>query len=175
VSGLDGAVYQILNEGITVGALLLLLGFMYDRYGTYEIATYGGLANRMPRLATLFVITSLALVGLPLLNGFVGEFLILSGSFPGHVAWVSAATVGVILSAAYMLWMIRRVFYGGESSMVTEVNVSDMNLREHLALWPTAILMLWMGVASPLWMRAIDGAVVSLTSPAITVGVPVRQ
>jgi NADH-quinone oxidoreductase subunit M len=175
VSGLDGAVFQILNEGITVGALLLLLGFMYDRYGTYEIATYGGLAKRMPSLTTLFVISSLALVGLPLLNGFVGEFLILSGSFPGHVAWVSAATAGVILSATYMLWMIRRVFYGSESNMVTELNVNDMNLREHLALWPTAILMLWMGVASPLWMRAIDGAVVSLTSPAITVGVPVRQ
>jgi NADH-quinone oxidoreductase subunit M len=103
VSGLDGAIYQILNEGISVGALLLLLGFMYERYGTYEIASYGGLAKRMPHLATLFVVTSLSLVGLPLLNGFVGEFLILSGSFAGHVAWVSAATAGVILSAAYML------------------------------------------------------------------------
>ena len=75
-------------------------------------ASYGGLAKRMPRLATLFVITSLSLVGLPLMNGFVGEFLILSGSFPGHIAWVSAATVGVILSASYMLWMTQRVFYG---------------------------------------------------------------
>src|SRR6185437_1467350 len=81
VSGLDGAIYQILNEGITVGSLLLLLGFMYERYGTYEIASYGGLTKRMPNLATLFVLTSLSLIGLPLLNGFVGEFLILSGSF----------------------------------------------------------------------------------------------
>ena len=166
VSGVDGAVYQILNHGISAGALFLLLGFMYERYQTYEIASYGGLAKRMPRVATLFVITSLSLIGLPLLNGFVGEFLILSGSFPGHVAWVSAATAGVILSAAYMLWLVQRVFYGSESSMVTELTRRDMNFREGIAVWPMAILMLWMGVASPLWMRAIDGAVVKLTPPA---------
>jgi NADH-quinone oxidoreductase subunit M len=175
VSSLDGAVYHIVNEGITVGALLLLLGFLYERYGTYEIATYGGLAKRMPSLATLFVITSLALMGLPMLNGFVGEFLILSGSFPGHVAWVSAATAGVILSAAYMLWMIQRVFYGSQSSMVTDLNVADMNAREQIAVWPMAVLMLVMGVASPLWMRAIDGAVVKLVSPAPAAGLAVNQ
>jgi NADH-quinone oxidoreductase subunit M len=175
VSSLDGAVYHIVNEGITVGALLLLLGFLYERYGTYEIATYGGLAKRMPSLATLFVIASLALMGLPMLNGFVSEFLILSGSFPGHVAWVSAATAGVILSAAYMLWMIQRVFYGSQSNMVTDLNVADMNAREQIAVWPMAALMLVMGVASPLWMRAIDGAVVKLVSPAPAAGLAVNQ
>ena len=175
VSSLDGAVYHIVNEGITVGALLLLLGFLYERYGTYEIATYGGLAKRMPSLATLFVIASLALMGLPMLNGFVSEFLILSGSFPGHVAWVSAATAGVILSAAYMLWMIQRVFYGSQSNMVTDLNVADMNAREQIAVWPMAVLMLVMGVASPLWMRAIDGAVVKLVSPAPAAGLAVNQ
>jgi NADH-quinone oxidoreductase subunit M len=175
VSGVDGAVYQILNEGISVGALLLLLGFLYDRFGTYEISSYGGLATRMPRLATLFVITSLSLVGLPLMNGFVGEFLILSGSFPGHEAWVSAATAGVILSAAYMLWMIQRVFYGSESVMVTKVAAPDMAAREHIALWPMALLMLVMGVASPFWMRAIDGAAIKLASPAAPTGMAVTQ
>jgi NADH-quinone oxidoreductase subunit M len=113
-----------------------------------------------------------------LLNGFVGEFLILSGSFTGHVAWVSAATVGVILSASYMLWMIQRVFYGDVSKMVTELNlVADMGGREHLAIWPMAVLMLVMGVASPIWIRAIDGAVVKLASPAPapTLGIAVRQ
>ena len=163
VSSLDGAVYQIINEGVTVGALLLLLGFLYERSATYEISSYGGLAKTMPRLATLFVISSLALVGLPLLNGFVGEFLVLSGSFPVHTAWVSAATAGVILSAAYMLWMIQRVFYGAESTMVT--NFSDMNGRELVAVWPMAVLMLIMGVASPLWIRAIDDGVARLASP----------
>ncbi len=175
ISGVDGAVYQILNHGVSAGALFLLLGFMYERYGTYEIISYGGLAKRMPNLTTLFVITSLSLVGLPLLNGFVGEFLILSGSFPGHIAWVSAATVGVILSAAYMLWMIQRVFYGNTSPMVTDLTVRDLGLREHLALWPMAVLMLLMGVASPYWMRAIDDAVVKLTSPGVTVGIAVQQ
>jgi NADH-quinone oxidoreductase subunit M len=166
VSGLDGAVYQILNHGISAGALFLLLGFMYERYGTYEIASYGGLAKPMPRLATLFVITSLSLIGLPLMNGFVGEFLILSGSFAGHVAWASAATAGVILSAAYMFWLIQRVFYGSESGMVTKLTTPDMDFREGIAVWPMALLMLVMGVASPLWMRAIDGAVVRLVTPA---------
>lgn len=175
VSGIDGAIYQILNEGISVGSLLLLLGFMYERYGTYEIASYGGLAKRMPNLATLFVVTSLSLIGLPLLNGFVGEFLILSGSFAGHVAWVSAATAGVILSAAYMLWMIQRVCYGDQSGMVTDVSAPDMNFREHAALWPIAVLILLMGVASPYWMRAIDGAAVKLASPAAAVHMAVKQ
>jgi NADH-quinone oxidoreductase subunit M len=175
VSGVDGAVYQTINEGVSAGALFLLLGFMYERYGTYEIADYGGLASRMPRLATLFVITSLSLVGLPLMNGFVGEFLVLSGSFPGHIAWVTAATVGVILSATYMLWMVQRVFYRTESGMVTDLAVSDVGFREQIAVWPMAIVMLVMGVASPYWIRAIDGAVVKLVSPAIVTGMAEKQ
>jgi NADH-quinone oxidoreductase subunit M len=175
VSGVDGAVYQTINEGVSAGALFLLLGFMYERYGTYEIADYGGLASRMPRLATLFVITSLSLVGLPLMNGFVGEFLVLSGSLPGHIAWVTAATVGVILSAAYMLWMVQRVFYRTESGMVTDLAVTDVGFREQIAVWPMAIVMLVMGVASPYWIRAIDGAVVKLVSPATVAGMAEKQ
>jgi NADH-quinone oxidoreductase subunit M len=175
VSGVDGAVYQTINEGVSAGALFLLLGFMYERYGTYEIADYGGLAKRMPHLATLFVITSLSLVGLPLMNGFVGEFLILSGSFPGNTAWVTAATVGVILSATYMLWMVQRIFYRTESRMVTDLAVTDVGFREQIAVWPMAIVMLVMGVASPYWIRAIDGAVVKLTSPAIVSGMAEKQ
>ncbi len=175
VSGLDGALYQTVNEGISAGALFLLLGFMYERYGTYEIADYGGLAKRMPHLATLFVITSLSLVGLPLMNGFVGEFLILSGSFPGNTAWVTAATVGVILSATYMLWMVQRVFYRTESGMVNTLAVTDVGFREQIAVWPMAIVMLVMGVASPYWIRAIDGAVVKLVSPATVAGMAEKQ
>jgi NADH-quinone oxidoreductase subunit M len=171
VSGLDGALYQTVNEGISAGALFLLLGFMYERYGTYEIATYGGLAKPMPWLATLFVFTTLSLIGLPLLNGFVAEFLILSSSFPGHVRWVAAATAGVILSAAYMLWMVQRVFYGSESGMVADLKVADIGFREQIAVWPMAVLMLLMGVASPYWMRAIDDAVVKLSAPAPELGI----
>ena len=175
VTGVDGAVYQTLNEGISGGALLLLLGFLYERYSTYEISTYGGLAKRMPWLATMFVITSLSFVGLPLLNGFVGEFLVLSGSFAGHTGWVSAATAGVILSAAYMLWMIQRVFYGPQSRLVTEMNVTDLGVREHFALWPMALLMLIMGVASPLFIRAIDDAVAKFPSSSAPTTMAVTQ
>jgi NADH-quinone oxidoreductase subunit M len=175
ITGLDGAVFQTVNEGISGGALLLLLGFMYERYGTYEIASYGGLAKRTPWLATLFVITTLSLVGLPLMNGFAGEFLILSGSFPGHVAWVAVATSGVILSASYMLWMVQRVFYGNLSGMVTDLAVADVGFREQIAVWPMALLMLVMGVASPYWIRAIDGAVVKLASPALVAGMAEKQ
>ena len=175
ITGVDGAVYQTLNEGISGGALLLLLGFLYERYSSYEIASYGGLAKRTPWLATLFVITSLSFIGLPLLNGFVGEFLVLSGAFAGHAGWVSAATAGVILSAAYMLWMIQRVFYGAESRMVNELPVTDFVAREHLALWPMAVVMLIMGVASPIFLRAIDGAVARMPSTPVATSMAVPQ
>src|ERR1700761_2212716 len=127
----------------------------------------GGLAAKLPVLATLFVITGLSLIGLPLLNGFVGEFLVLSGSYDSHPRWVIAATVGVILSAAYMLGMIQRVFYGPQSVMVAERPAISFFAREHLLLWPMAVLMLAMGVLSPFWMRAIDQGVAGLANSAI--------
>ena len=117
IAGLDGGIYQILNHGISGGALFLLLGFLYERYGTYDMRDLGGLAARLPWMVTLYVLTALSLVGLPMLNSFVGEFLILSGSMQAnlsahHTAWTVLATTGVILSAAYMLTMIQRIFYG---------------------------------------------------------------
>ncbi|MGC2580709.1 MAG: NADH-quinone oxidoreductase subunit M [Acidobacteriaceae bacterium] len=164
--GLNGAVFQTLNEGLTGSALLVLVSFLYERYGTCDMSLYGGLAGKVPMLATLYVITALALIGLPLLNGFVGEFLVLSGSFPVHPAWVGVATLGVILSAAYMLWMVQRIFYGQPSSLVVNrVNV-DLTAREHITLWPMAVLMLAMGVLSPYWIKAIDGAMSGLANPA---------
>ncbi|WP_446744170.1 complex I subunit 4 family protein [Silvibacterium acidisoli] len=166
LAGLDGSVYQILNHGLSGSAILILAGFLYERYGTYDMAQYGGLAAKMPWMATLFVITSLSLVGLPILNGFVGEFLILSGSFPHHEVWVAFATLGVILGAAYMLWMVQRIFYGPQSTMVVNRSFPDLGFREQIALWPAVILMLVMGVASPYWMRAIDGAVSNLADTA---------
>ncbi|MGA8528410.1 MAG: NADH-quinone oxidoreductase subunit M [Acidobacteriaceae bacterium] len=166
LTGLNGAVFQTLNEGITGGALLVLVSFLYERYGTYDMSLYGGLAGKLPMLATLYVITALALVGLPLLNGFVGEFLVLSGSFPVHPAWVGVATLGVILSAAYMLWMVQRIFYGQPSSLVVNRVSIDLTAREHFTLWPMAVLMLAMGVLSPYWIKAIDGAMSGLANPA---------
>jgi NADH-quinone oxidoreductase subunit M len=110
-------------------------------------------------MATFFVVTILSLIGFPLFNGFVSEFLILSGSFAQHHGWVFAATIGVILSAAYMLTMIQRIFYGPQSTMVTERPTRDFHAHEHILLWPMAALMIAMGVASPFWMRAIDQGV----------------
>ncbi len=162
IAGIDGSVFQILSHEISGSALLVLLGILYERFGTYDIASYGGLASKMPRYATLFVITSLSLIGLPILNGFVGEFLILSSSYPGHSSWAAAATIGVILSAAYMLWMVQRVFYGPTSSLVAGKGSPDLLIREGIALWPVAVLFLIMGVCSPFWIRAIDPTVAAL-------------
>lgn len=164
LSGLDGAVYQFINEGVSGAALLALAGFLHDRYGTYDMERYGGLASKLPMLATLFLITILALIGLPLFNGFVGEFLILSGSYASHPGWIIAATVGVILSAAYMLSMMQRLFYGPRSAMVETQAANDFGAREHILLWPMAVLMLAMGVASPFWIRAIDQGVAGLAN-----------
>ena len=166
LSGLDGAVYQFINEGVSGAALLALAGFLHERYGTYDMERYGGLAAKLPMLATLFVITGLSVVGLPLFNNFVGEFLVLSGSFHAHPGWVLAATLGVILSAAYMLTMVQRIFYGPESKMVTQHKAGDLSAREQALLWPMALLMLVMGVLSPYWMRAIDQGVANVAAPA---------
>ncbi len=164
IAGLDGGTFQILNESLIGAAFFILLGLLYERYGTYDMRDYGGLAARLPWIATFFVITSLAAVGLPMLNGFVGEFLILTGSMQSiathHILWTVVATTGVIFSCAYMLWMIQRVFYGALGHRPEEVRIGpqswDLTPREHIELWPLAALFLIMGVASPVWMRAID-------------------
>jgi len=159
LTGWTGATYQILNNELIDAALFVLLGALEIRYATSQIAAYGGLANRVPRLATLFVIVSLAMIGLPMLNGFIGEFLILSSTFSGvSHGWAIAATLGVILSAAYMLWIVQRVFYGTESKMAAESPARDLHFGEQLVLWPIAVLLLVMGVAPNLWLRIIETA-----------------
>ncbi len=157
-TGWSGATYQILNNELIDAALFVLLGALELRYATGQIATYGGLAKWTARLATLFVIVSLAMIGLPLLNGFVGEFLILSSTFAGvSHRWAVVATLGVILSAAYMLSMVQRLFYGRESKM-TETDAPDLRFGEQLVLWPLAVLMLVMGVSPNYWFRTIEMA-----------------
>lgn len=162
VSGLDGGIFHIVSESLTGAAFFMLLGILYERYGTYDMRELGGIASKLPWMVTMFVIMTLSLVGLPMLNGFVGEFLILSGGmqsvFAYHVAWTVLATTGVILSASYMLWMIQRVFYGDLGVKSENVKAWDLDAREHLAMWPLLILFLAMGVASPIWLHAIDAA-----------------
>jgi len=109
---MQGAVYQMLAHGISTGALFLLVGMLYDRRHTFEISEYGGLATPMPKLAAFFLFVALSSLGLPMLNGFVGEYLILLGTYQRHWQWASWAALGVILSACYLLWSYQRVFFG---------------------------------------------------------------
>ena len=168
IAGLDGGIYQTLNEAIGGAAFFMLLGLLYERYKTYDMREYGGLAAHLPWTVTLFVVTTLSVVGLPMLNGFVGEFLVFSGSmqstFSHHVGWTVLATTGVILTASYMLLMIQRVFYGDLGLKPRHITGWDLDAREHLALWPVVALMLVMGIASPYWMRAIDTVGAALAS-----------
>ncbi len=157
--GLSGGIFQILSESLSGAGLFLLLGFLYERYGSYDMRDFGGLAAKLPWMVTFFVITGLSLIGLPMLNSFVGEFLILTGGmqsvFGHHILWTTVATTGVILSAAYMLTATQRVFYG-ELGLRSSNPAPDLSPREHLAMWPLLILFLVLGTASPYWMRSID-------------------
>ena len=158
-TGWTGAVYQILNHGVVDAALFLLFGVLELRYQTTQIAALGGVAQKLPRLAVFFVIATLAMIGLPMLNGFVGEFLILSSSFAGvSRSWTTAATLGVILGAAYMLWLVQRVFYGSTSSL-TEPAVSDLGTAEFATLAPLVLLMVLMGLAPGGWLTTIQSGV----------------
>ncbi len=156
-TGWDGAIYQILNHETIDAALFLLLGALELRYAASQIAAYGGLAARVPQLATLFVISSLAMIGLPMLNSFIGEFLILSSTFTGvSRGWAIAATVGIILGAAYMLSLVQRLFYGPQSELALSQPASDLHIGELAILWPLAILMLVMGLVPSLWINSIE-------------------
>jgi NADH-quinone oxidoreductase subunit M len=157
-AGTDGAVYQMLNHGISTGALFMLAGMIYERKHTYEFREYGGLATPMPVYATFFLIAVLSSVGLPLLNGFVGEFLVLSGAFQSKMVYGILGTTGVIWGAAYLLWMYQKVFYG-PIQRAENRQLVDIDGREQISLWPLMVMALIMGVASPYWMKSIDPAV----------------
>ena len=144
---MQGAVYQMLAHGISTGALFLLVGMLYDRRHTFEITQFGGLATPMPKLAAFFLFIALASMGLPLLNGFVGEFLILLGTFQTHASWASWAALGVILSACYLLWAYQRVFFG-DVTVEKNKTLPDLSHREIGILVAMAIITLWMGVGS---------------------------
>jgi len=157
-AGLNGAVFVMLAHGVSTGALFMLAGILYERRHTYEISEFGGLATPMPKYSTFFLFVVLASVGLPLLNGFIGEFLVLSGAFQAKMWWGVVGATGVIWSACYLLWMYQRVFFGSRLHDENK-HLSDLNLRERVALWPAAVMALVMGVAPLLWLNVIDPAV----------------
>jgi NADH-quinone oxidoreductase subunit M len=143
--GVLGSVLQQVNHGITTSMLFLLVGIVYDQRHTREIADYGGLATRMPHFATLFAIAVFASAGVPLLNGFVGEFTILTGAFQANRAWAYWAVPGVVFAAAYLLWLYQRTMLGKITNPDNEA-VRDLNLREWLTLAPLAAWAILIGV-----------------------------
>jgi NADH-quinone oxidoreductase subunit M len=153
--GLDGAVYQMLNHGVSTGALFLLVGFLYERRHSLEISAYGGVATPAPNLAIVFMISTLASIGLPMLNNFIGEYLIMQGASQVNFTWVVFACIGVILSACYMLWLYQRVFYGRASEGVLH-HMGDLVPREWAAILPLLALMVWMGVYTQTFMPPIS-------------------
>jgi NADH-quinone oxidoreductase subunit M len=170
-AGLNGAVFVMLAHGVATGGLFMLCGILYERRHTYEISEFGGLATPMPKYATFFLVTVLASVGLPLFNGFIGEFLVLSGAFQARPIYGVLAATGVIWSAGYLLWMYQRVFFGKVTSVINNT-LPDLNLREKTALIPITIAALVMGVAPMIWLSAIDPAVQATLQGALT---PVAQ
>ncbi|MBI2819361.1 MAG: NADH-quinone oxidoreductase subunit M, partial [Acidobacteria bacterium] len=156
----QGAVYQMLNHGVSTGALFLLVGMMYDRLHTRNIAEMGGLATPAPVLASLFLITTLSSIGLPLLNNFVGEFLILLGVLQERTLYAVLGASGIVLSAGYMLWMYQRVFLG--EVRAEHAHFPDLGLREKAILLASVAVMLFMGVASPYFLDRMNPATAEL-------------
>ncbi len=164
--GLQGALYQMLNHGVSTGALFMIVGMVYDRRHTRQIAEFGGLASVMPVYSSLFLVVTLSSIALPLLNGFVGEFLILVGTFTSSVLpharlFAAFAATGMILSAVYMLWMYQRVIMG-ETTNPENMKLADLNGREKLALAPMIILIFVMGIYPSLFLSRSDAAVTSI-------------
>jgi NADH-quinone oxidoreductase subunit M len=147
--GLRGSIIQMINHGISTGALFLLVGMVYERRHTRMIAEYGGLAKQMPVYAALFLIAALSSMGLPALNGFIGEFTILLGAANsvqfGTIAYAVVAAVGIVLGAAYLLWLYQRVFWGPLDNPAN-ANLPDVTRRELGLMLSLVALMVWIGV-----------------------------
>jgi NADH-quinone oxidoreductase subunit M len=158
-----GAVYQMLNHGISTGALFFCVGMLYDRRHTFAISEYGGLKSVMPWFSSIFLLVCFSSLAVPGFNGFVGEFLIMLGSWPLSHPMVALATMGVILAAGYILWMVQRVLYGEVSHEVNRT-LPDLSPREFAVLIPLVVLAIVMGVASPLFTRLIEPSVQSLVA-----------
>jgi NADH-quinone oxidoreductase subunit M len=155
MQGVEGSLYQMLNHGVSTGALFLIVGMIYERRHTRMIADFGGLSKVMPIYATFFMIVTLSSIGLPGTNGFVGEFLILLGAFRSNVLYGVLATTGVVLGAAYMLWMFQRVMFGVIKKPENE-KLKDLNGREIAILVPMVVLIFLMGIYPKLFFSKMD-------------------
>jgi NADH-quinone oxidoreductase subunit M len=162
IQGLEGGILQMLNHGFSTGALFLIVGMLYERRHTRLISEFGGLSKVMPIYATFFLIVTLSSIGLPGLNGFVGEFLILLGTFnsknPNSMAYAVVAALGVIFAAVYMLWMFQRVMFG-EVTKDENRNLKDLSLREIVVLLPLVFFIIQIGVYPKPFLSRMDASV----------------
>jgi NADH-quinone oxidoreductase subunit M len=156
--GIQGSIIQQINHGISTGALFLIVGVLYERRHTRLISEFGGLSTPMPNFAALYLIVTLSSLGMPLLNGFVGEFTILRGAFDVPVygwRWATWGVIGVILGAAYLLWLYQRVMFGNVNKPVNET-LPDLNWREYATLVPLIVLAFWIGIYPKPLFRVLD-------------------
>jgi len=167
LQGMQGAGYQMLNHGISTGALFLIVGILYERRHTRQIEDFGGLARSMPKYAAVTLIIALSSIGLPGLNGFVGEFLILLGVFAKNKTLAAIAVTGIFFSAAYMLWMYQRVYFGPLTSKENQ-NLADLDPREWVCLLPLILMIVWMGLYSQPFLQRMEGASQRILHPIRT-------
>src|SRR5499427_3493703 len=156
--GITGSIVQQLNHGISTGALFLIVGIVYERRHTREISEYGGLSKVMPVYAAIFLIMTMSSIGLPTLNGFIGEFLILQGAFTYSKMWAAFAASGVVLGAAYMLYLYQRTMFGKIENPKNE-HLLDLNHREFATFAPLLVLAVWMGLYPSPFLRRIESSV----------------
>jgi NADH-quinone oxidoreductase subunit M len=154
-NGINGSIIQQINHGISTGALFLIVGIIYERRHTREIAEYGGLSHVMPAYATIFLIITMSSIGLPLLNGFIGEFTILAGAFQRQISWGAWGCLGIVLGAAYMLWLYQRMMFGQITNPKNE-KLKDLNLREYATLLPLVAMAFWIGIYPKPFFRIIE-------------------
>ncbi|MBZ5641983.1 MAG: NADH-quinone oxidoreductase subunit M [Acidobacteriia bacterium] len=153
--GLSGSVIQQLNHGLSTGALFLLIGVLYERRHTRLISEFGGLSTPMPNFAAVYMIATLSSLGLPLLNGFIGEFMILRGTYEVSIKYAAWASIGIVLGAAYLLWLYQRVMFGPVTNPANE-HMEDLNAREYATLIPLIILCFWIGIYPKPLIRVLE-------------------
>jgi NADH-quinone oxidoreductase subunit M len=156
--GITGSIVQQINHAISTGALFLIVGIVFERRRTLEISDYGGLAKVMPVFATVFLVMTLASIGLPVLNGFVGEILILQGLYVVHRSWAAVAAGGIVLGTAYMLWLYQRTMFG-KIDNPANWDLRDLTKREIATLVPLVALAIWIGIHPEPVLRRLQSSV----------------
>jgi NADH-quinone oxidoreductase subunit M len=181
VNGLNGGILQMINHGLSTGALFLIVGIVYERRHTRLISEFGGLSKQMPVFAAIFMIVTMSSIGLPALNGFIGEFTILAGAFQipsdvavhvaglklGGIFWAVCGVTGIVLGAAYMLWLYQRTMFGGLDNPENQ-KMKDCNAREVLYLAPLVACCFWIGLYPKPFFRILDKPVAHIVEQLST-------